>query len=152
MKRQISMLLVAAVVCVGAWASSPAAAQADEPACIFLHRIYFDSPGADTGSNASRNAEWVQLKSRCSYGHSLKGWKIRDASGHTYTFGTYTLKAGKSVKIHTGSGTNTATDRYWRSRYYIWNNRGDTAKLIIPAGPTVVDTCKYSGAGSSTYC
>jgi hypothetical protein len=63
-----------------------------------------------------------------------------------YTFGTYKLGAGKTVKIHTGKGSNTARDRYWRSDEYIWNNDGDRAKLKNKAG-SVIDTCSYSGAG-----
>jgi hypothetical protein len=36
---------------------TPAAAGA-----IKINRIYFDSPGSDTGSNSSLNAEWIRLK------------------------------------------------------------------------------------------
>ena len=60
-------------------------------------------------------------------------------------------RAGKTVKIHSGKGSNTARDRFWRSDGYIWNNDGDRAKLKSKAG-TVIDTCSYSGAGSSVSC
>jgi hypothetical protein len=79
------------------------------------------------------------------------GWTVRDTSGHVYKFGTYKLGAGKTVKIHSGTGSNTARDRNWRSDGYIWNNDGDRAKLKSKAG-TVIDTCSYSGAGSSVSC
>jgi hypothetical protein len=118
---------------------------------IKITRIYFDSPGSDTGSNASRNAEWIRLKNTGSAARSLKGWRVRDAAGHVYVFGTYSLAGGLTVTIHTGNGSNTARHRYWRSGSYIWNNDGDTARLRRANG-TLVDTCSYSGAGSAVNC
>jgi hypothetical protein len=118
---------------------------------IRINTIFFDSPGADTGSNSSLNAEWIRLRNTGSTARKLTGWTIRDTSGHVYKFGTYKLGAGKTVKIHSGKGSNTARDRFWRSDGYIWNNDGDRAKLKSKAG-TVIDTCSYSGAGSSVSC
>src|SRR5262245_61748193 len=76
-------------------ASDPAAAAG----CIKLTRIYYDSPGADYGSNASLNAEWVRVKNVCSTRKSLQGWTIKDIAGHRYAFGAFSLGAGKSVKV-----------------------------------------------------
>jgi Lamin Tail Domain len=118
---------------------------------IRITKIYFDSPGSDTGSNSSLNAEWIRLKNTGSTKKALTGWTVRDTSGHVYTFGTFKLGAGKSVTIHSGKGSNTSSDRYWRSDGYIWNNDGDRAKLKNKAG-NVIDTCSYSGSGSSVSC
>jgi Lamin Tail Domain len=123
----------------------------DAPDAIRIRRIYFDSPGADTGSNASLNAEWIRLRNRGSKGRWLTGWTIRDASGHTYRFGTFKLQAGKTVTVHTGSGSNSSGHRYWRLNNHVWNNTGDTARLRNSAG-TLIDKCSYSGAGSSVGC
>jgi len=41
-----------------------------------------------------------------------------------YMFGPYTIGPYKYVKIHTGSGTNAAADRYQGCGWYIWNNAG----------------------------
>src|SRR3954447_13783307 len=113
---------------------------------IRITQINFDSPGADTGSNSSLNAEWVRLKNTGSSGKVISGWTVRDTSNHVYKFGMFKLGAGKSVTIHTGKGSNTASNRYWRSDEYIWNNDGDRAKLKSKAG-NVIDTCSYSGSG-----
>jgi hypothetical protein len=107
--------------------------------------IYFDSPGSDTGSNSSLNAEWVQIKNTTSTRKTLTGWTLRDTSSHVYRFPTYNLPAGASVKVHTGSGSNTATNLYWHEGYYVWNNSGDTATLKNASG-NVVDRCAYSSA------
>ncbi len=142
MRRLLALsVLVLALLAIPAWAS----------ASVKISKIYFDSPGSDTGSNSSLNAEWVQLHNTSSSGVTLTGWEVRDAAGHVYTFGTFKLFAGGFVKIHTGSGSNTHTNRYWGSSSYIWNNDGDTGKLIRSGG-TLVDTCQYSGAGSSVNC
>ena len=83
---------------------------------------------------------------------SLNGWKVKDTSGHAYTFRNYTLGGGGAkVKVHTGHGTNSATDRYWGQSGYIWNNDGDKATLK-DAGGGVDDSCSYSGSGSKVNC
>jgi Lamin Tail Domain len=112
------------------------------PGAIRLARIYYDSPGSDTGSNRSLNAEWVRLKNTGTAGRHLRGWRVRDISGHVYVFGRYTLRAGRTVTIHTGRGTNTQRHRYWRLGNYVWNNDRDRATLKKPNG-VVVDRCAY---------
>jgi hypothetical protein len=121
-------------------------------AAIRIVKIYFDSPGADTGSNSSLNDEWIRLKNTGTRARSLTKWRVHDRGrDHLYIFGTYTLGAGKTVTIHTGRGSNTARNRYWRLDNYVWNNDGDKATLKKPNG-TIVDTCSYSGAGSFKVC
>jgi hypothetical protein len=41
--------------------------------------------------------------------HSISGWTVRDAAGHTYEFGTLRLGAGKQAIIHTGDGSSYTT-------------------------------------------
>ena len=125
-----------------------------DAACgVGIYRIYYDSPGTDTGANKSLNAEWIQLRNSCAKGKSLSGWTIKDAAGARYRFGTYTLSAGGKVKVHTGKGSNTSTDRYWGKSWYVWNNTGkETAKLRNSAG-TVIDSCSYTGSSAANvYC
>jgi hypothetical protein len=139
-------LITAAVCALAMLALVPSA-----PAAFRITKIYFDSPGADTGSNSSLNAEWIRIKNTASERRNLTGWRIRDASGHVYRFGTFSLGAGLTVTVHSGRGSNTARNRYWRSDQYIWNNDGDKAILKNKAG-TVKDRCSYSGAGSYVTC
>ena len=120
-------------------------------AAIRITKIYFDSPGADTGSNTSLDAEYVVIKNTGTTRKTLTGWTLRDASKHVYKFPTFRLGAGKSVKVHTGKDANTASNLYWRSSSYIWNNDGDTATLKRSNG-TVASRCSYTGAGSYKIC
>ncbi|MEU8814422.1 lamin tail domain-containing protein [Actinoplanes sp. NPDC048796] len=119
-------------------------------------KIRYDSTGADTGTNASLNAEWVKLTNKTGTRVNLNGWTLRDAQNIVYRFtGTVYLNAGASVLVQTGKGTNTAVRRYWGrtgKTGYVWNNGGDTAQLRTAANVTV-DTCKWSRVGTGeTTC
>lgn len=118
---------------------------------IYISKVQYDSPGTDNGSNTSINAEWVRITNSTSSKRTLTGWTLRDASSHVYKFPTTTLKAGASLRVHTGKGTNTATDKYWKLSYYVWNNTGDKATLKNRAG-TIIDTCKWGDGSGVTYC
>jgi len=145
----LAALLVAATL-VPTSSSSAATAQSQPP--IRFSRIVYDSPGPDTGSNASLNAEWARITNFTAKARKLTGWTVRDVSGHVFRFPTFTLRAGASVKIHTGRGANTRTDLYWRQGNYVWNNDGDKAILKNAAGVRI-DTCKWGSSGSgATNC
>jgi hypothetical protein len=110
---------------------------------VAIHEIYYNSPGSDRGSNASLDAEWVDLHNSSARPVVLSGWTLRDTARHLYTFGTYRLGPHADVKIHTGRGANTQRDLFWRHSWYIWNNNGDRATLENARG-AVVSGCSYS--------
>jgi hypothetical protein len=133
--KRVSAILAALLLPMSLllFTSSPAQAVST----VRISGVQYDSPGSDTGSNFSLNAEWVRITNYSSSRKSLSGWSLRDTSNHVYRFGTFSLGAGKSVRIHTGSGSNSSTDRYWGSGWYVWNNSGDRATLKNSAGTTV---------------
>nr|WP_296071569.1 lamin tail domain-containing protein [uncultured Actinoplanes sp.] len=128
---------------------------APAPGSVQFTRIQFDSPGADTGSNTSLNGEWVKLTNKSKKTVGLTGWSIRDASGVVYRFhGSVALKAGASIVVRTGKGTNTAASRYWAragKAGYVWGNVSDTAYLRNPAN-SLIDSCKWTSGGGATNC
>jgi hypothetical protein len=140
--------MVILLFAVGCFLTATAAAAG---AAVRIDRIQYDSPGADDGSNASLNAEWIRLENAGSKSVKLGGWTIRDAAGSVYRFGRFTLFAHNLVTIHTGHGSNTRHHRYWGSGNYIWNNDGDTATLKRVNG-TVADRCHYSGGDTAVNC
>ncbi len=155
-KDQWMNKILRTVLVASLFAAGMIAAQSSAPAsaayCVGIYRIYYNSPGSDTGSNTSLNGEWIQLHNKCSTSRSLTNAKIKDYVGHTYTFGTYALGGGKYVKVHTGKGTNTTTDRYQGRAWYVWNNDKDTAYLYNGSG-TLLDKCSYNNRyASSIYC
>lgn len=125
---------------VGLASSSDAATPA-----VKISYVYFDSPGSDTGSTASLNTEYVRITNTTSTARSLTGWTLRDKTGYTYTFPTFTLGARATVTVHTGKGTATSAHRYYNKTWYIWNNTGDTAYLRDSKGATV-HTCAWTSS------
>lgn len=114
-----------------------AASPAEALASARISGVQYDSPGSDGGSNSSLNAEWVRITNNSNTRKTLSGWTLHDTAGHVYRFRTFSLGAGKSVRVHTGSGRNSATDRYWGSGWYIWNNDGDRGILKNSSGSVV---------------
>lgn len=87
------------------------------------------------------NQEWVCFSN---YGGDadVTGWRVRDEANHTYVFPSFTLPAGETVRLHTGSGPDGQTDLYWGSGRAIWNNSGDTVYLYNARG-SLVDRYGY---------
>lgn len=144
------LLAAAAVVATGcATGVLLAPAQADATAgSVHLYRIYYNSPGTDTGSNTSLNGEWVQVTNTTSAAVNLTGWTVTDASRHVYVFSSYSVGAHQTITIDTGKGTNTATHRYQGRSWYVWNNDKDTATLKNGRG-TWIDSCSYNNPRAS---
>lgn len=117
--------------------------------------IQYNSPGSDRGSNASLNAEWVTIYNPTAQPRPLTGFHVHDAGSlHHYTFGNRTIGPHKSVKLHSGKGTNGPLNAYWGESNYVWNNDKDTATLVSSAG-VVIDTCTWndpSEAHSQVHC
>jgi len=128
------------------------AADAATAAPFRVTKVQYDSPGSDNRSNASLNAEYLQVKNVTRQAQSLSRWTVRDAQYHVYTFPAVTVAPGAIVTLHTGSGVNGQGHLYWRAGNYVWNNTGDSALLRTPAGATV-QTVRWTslGAGWRTF-
>jgi micrococcal nuclease len=100
--------------------------------------IHYDAPGNDW---YNPNGEYVVIKNYGPDSVNLKGWKLKDEAGHTFTFPDITLQPGESVYVYSGKGTNTEKELYWGDGA-IWNNDGDTAYLYDSSG-RLVDTYSY---------
>lgn len=119
---------------VGLWAPNACGPSADgEP------RIVDWRPDAVGNDNDNLNDEWIQIGNEGSNPLDLTGWVIRDESTvNRYPFpGGFTLAPGEVVTVYSGCGEDFGTDLYWCSvGSAIWNNDGDTAFLLDPAGNT----------------
>ncbi|WP_433833063.1 lamin tail domain-containing protein [Actinoplanes sp. CA-015351] len=146
----IATALAAAVLPVAVPVAVPVApAQAVTTPVPRLDVAQYDSPGKDTRTHESLNAEWVSLVNESAKPVAIKGWTIREQGGRVYTFGTVTIAAKAKLWLHTGRGTDTATVKYWNSGNYLWNNTGDTATMRDPTG-RVVDTCTWDQKANRT--
>jgi lamin tail-like protein len=122
---------------------------------VYIHVIQYSPAGPDIPvTTAKLDGEWVLLTNTTGKSVSLTHWTLRDKANHIYVFPAFTLKAHKSVEIHTGTGKNNAANLYWghkppKSTSYVWNNSGkETATLKSAAGRTV-DARSYTGRSVS---
>lgn len=95
---------------------------------------------ADGDDAENLNDEYVVFENTGTSSLDLSGWELADAADHTYTIPEGTvLDPGERITIHTGSGTDTATDLYWGQSRPVWNNDGDTVILRDDAGTVVIE-------------
>ncbi|TGN65037.1 lamin tail domain-containing protein [Nocardioides eburneiflavus] len=120
-------------------------------AAVEFTKVQYDSPGDDTGSNNSLNKEWIKITNRSNQKKTLTGWTVRDPQGHVFKFPEFKLGAGRTVTIHTGKGTDSRTDLYWRQDRYVWNNEGDKA-ILKNANKKLVHVCKWGSGSGSAAC
>lgn len=92
MRKTATAMILAALTAVGALTGATAAEGAGR---IVIYKVYYDSPGSDSGSNSSLNAEYVLLKNVSSSTRELTGWRLKDKAGHTFTFPKTWIGAGK---------------------------------------------------------
>lgn len=101
------------------------------PIEITIGEIMYDPPGDPL-------EEWVEIISTTQV--DMTSWNLTDEADNTYTFPNFNLDG--TVKVHTNTGTDNATDLYWNRGSAVWNNDEDTATLIDDEG-TVIDQKSY---------
>lgn len=120
----------------GMWAPDACGQGADDAALV-ISEIRFDADGDD---NHNLNDEWVRIANQGASRVDLTGWVLKDESAtHRYSFPRgYGLDPGAAVTVRSGCGPDSATDLHWcREGSAVWNNSGDTAFLLDPAGNIV---------------
>ena len=107
---------------------------------------------AQVGTNL--NTEYIVFKNVSTSPVQMRGWEIISAPStdhQFYVFPRTKIAPGHSLTLYTGTGSNTATRRYWGAGTPVWNNDGDLAILKNAAG-TTVDICQYAGGGTQQFC
>jgi P pilus assembly chaperone PapD len=150
MRKLLAIALATATIATTATLFSASAASAAGP--VKITAAYYDpNPGGpDPDTNAGRNQEYIVIRNSGSHRVTMTGWVLHDVprSGSTnkFVFPSFKLRPGKTVRVHTGSGSNTSTDLYWGSSVYIWGDDSDTATLVRSG--TTMSTCGW-GTGDS---
>ena len=150
-RSSATLLALATLATSFAWVAhgTPASAVGS----IRITAAYYDPyPGPDPDTNAARNHEYIVIRNNGSKAVTLTGYVLHDVpragSTNRFVFPRFTLKPGKSVRVHTGSGTNTSTDVYWRRTFYVWGDDADTATLLTKSGATA-SRCSWTSTSSS---
>lgn len=75
--------------------------------------------------------EYVEIKNTSSNSVSLEGWyiKVESNSSLRYNFPKFSLGGGKTVRVWTKIGNDTASDLYWGLTTPVWKDNGDCAYL-----------------------
>ncbi|WP_222913044.1 lamin tail domain-containing protein [Natrinema sp. SYSU A 869] len=108
----------------------------DQVGTLSIATIHED---ASADENDNLNDEYIVFENTGDQPLELGGWSVADAADHTYTFPSgFTLDPGAQVALHTGSGSDSATDLYWGSGRAIWNNSGDTVIVRDDSGTIVL--------------
>lgn len=125
----------------GLWA--PDACGPPTPNPPFLVEVAADPPGPDEDD---LNGEWVLFSGNGISVLDLTGWVLRDESSrHRYRFPDgFLLNPGEGVAVFTGCGRDGPETLYWCADGPVWNNGGDAALLLDPAG-NVAARLRYPG-------
>ncbi|WP_430505909.1 lamin tail domain-containing protein [Haloparvum sp. PAK95] len=107
-----------------------------DPSALEVAEIHADAEGTES---ENLNDEYVVFENAGDAALDLGGWTVEDEVGKTYTFPEgFTLDAGATVTLHTGSGTDTGADLYWGRDSPVWNNDGDTVVVTTDTGEEVL--------------
>ena len=104
----------------------------DPAAPIAIGDVQPDPKGRDEDH---LNDEWIEITNPAATSVDLAGWSVADdATSHRFELPARSLAAGATLRIHTGSGTDTATDLYLDQRDPVWGNSGETVLVADPTG------------------
>jgi Lamin Tail Domain len=125
---------------------------ANAASAIQFRKIQYDLSGSDVpATNYQLNREYVTITNTGTTTRTLTGWTVRDLANHIYTIPSFKLGTGKSVRLHTGKGTNSSDDLYWGKGWYVWNNTGDKA-TSRDSSAALKDTCSWGEGDGIRYC
>jgi phosphatidylserine/phosphatidylglycerophosphate/cardiolipin synthase-like enzyme len=105
------------------------------PADVRITFIEYNPPGDDV------QGEYVSLQNFGGSSAAIADWTLRDEGNHVFTFPSFTLAPGGTLRVWTRAGTNDAGNLYWGSGSAIWNNTGDCAYLRDAQGQGVSQYC-----------
>jgi micrococcal nuclease len=79
---------------------------------------------------ADPSDEYVCLTNADTGPAEMSSWVLRNVMGRSFNFPPgFTLTPGQTVKVHTGAGTNSATDLHWAYRVNPAWEKGDKLTL-----------------------
>lgn len=106
---------------------------------VYITGIESDPPGPDIES------EYVSIKNQTANSIRMTGWKLKDKTSTSFTFPSYTLPAGKTVRVwsrdQNDEDPDSSYDLYWGLNSAIWHNISDCGYLYDSDGDLVDEYC-----------
>jgi hypothetical protein len=88
--------------------------------------------------------EYVLIENNDSKSYDMEDWYIKeDKNGLRYTFPSFTLAGGASVRVWTGPGTNNANNLYWGRSEPAWGDDSDCGSLRKNKDDPAIDSLCY---------
>ena len=101
-----------------------------------ITNIFRPNPSVGIGiTSVDPVQRWVQITNSGIGAWNLTGWSLSSGENVTYTFPTFELEDGASVRVREGMGNSTATDVYTNSTMPLWTR--NEISLLDEAGDTV---------------
>jgi LysM repeat protein len=82
--------------------------------------------------------EYVEIVNDTDLSFNLQGWRLQKGGGPEYIFGDMLVFPGGSMRLYSGTGTNTTISRYWGQAAAVWGS-GATIRLINAQGEAVTE-------------
>ncbi len=119
---------------VGLWADD--ACGPSSGTALSITAVEPNPPGRDEDALAD---EWVEITNDGDGAIELGGFVLRDESSqHRFMLPEgFELASGRSVRVRTGCGSDTAADVFWCADGPVWNNGGDLVMLLDRNGSMV---------------
>ena len=115
-------------------------------------KIQYDSPGKDTRTNTSLNAEYVDIHNN---GKSKRPAQGLQAEGqhrlHLHLPQLQDRRRGRRSGSTPARAATPPAHVYWSRGSYVWNNTGDKARLIKPSG-ALLDSCSWGKGTGVKVC
>jgi len=89
--------------------------------------------------------ERVTIVNRGAKGIAMEGWTLEDEDGHSYAFPSLFLWRNGTVLVHSGAGSDSATDLYWGLTETVWDV-GERAILRDTNGEVVSELAVSGGS------
>jgi len=108
--------------------------------------VNYDAVGSDA---SNPNGEWIVLKNTSGTVVNVRDWEVLVRGYQHHFMDDFIMQPNEEVKIFMGTGTNSATQRYWGLSEGVLRNGGDVVQILNPQ--RIMSHC-YSWGSEADTC
>jgi hypothetical protein len=111
--------------------------------------VYIDLDNSVVAPQDDPLDEYIRIKNGTSKSVDMTGWLLRgEKSGNQYTFPTFSLGGGNSVKVWTKVGIDNSSNLYRDLTEPVWNDHNDCVYLKDEDGVPIDSECYHESLWS----